>query len=103
MSVATRIIINFLAHQHKARGRKTRLDIQNYGRSGNLLCYNVVVVIIIIEIKFLFKNPKFHSANQGASQAGKSSNQEGTKVNIEVNGRVLKNLGTCTCCNTRHR
>jgi len=33
----------FLAHQHKATGRKTRLDIQNYGRNGNLLCYHVVV------------------------------------------------------------
>ena len=28
----------FLAHQHKATGRKSRLDIQNYGCNGNLLC-----------------------------------------------------------------
>ena len=33
----------FKAHQHKAAGRKTRLDIQNYGCNGNLLCdYGVV-------------------------------------------------------------
>ena len=35
--------IIFLAHQHKATGRKTRLDIQNYGCNGNLLCYHGVV------------------------------------------------------------
>ena len=28
----------YYAHQHKAAGRKTRLDIQNYGCNGNLLC-----------------------------------------------------------------
>jgi len=33
----------YLAHQHKAAGRKTRLDIQNYGFNGNLLCYHGVV------------------------------------------------------------
>jgi len=33
------IIIIIRAHQHKAAGRKTRLDIQNYGYNGNLLCY----------------------------------------------------------------
>jgi len=32
------IIIIILAHQHKAAGKKTRLDIQNYGCNGNLLC-----------------------------------------------------------------
>jgi len=31
------------AHQHKAAGRKTRLDIQNYGCNGSLLCYHGVV------------------------------------------------------------
>jgi len=37
------LISLFLAHQHKAAGRKTRLDIQNYGCNGNLLCdYGVV-------------------------------------------------------------
>ena len=36
-------IIIFLAHQHKAAGRQTRLDIQNYGCNGNLLCYHGVV------------------------------------------------------------
>ena len=36
-------IITFLTHQHKAAGRKTRLDIQNYGCNGNLLCYHGVV------------------------------------------------------------
>jgi len=33
----------FLAHQHKAADRKTRLDIQNYGCNGNLLCDDGVV------------------------------------------------------------
>jgi len=33
----------FKVHQHKAAGRKTRLDIQNYGCNGNLLCYHGVV------------------------------------------------------------
>ena len=37
------IIIIISAHQHKAAGRKTRLDIQNYGCNGNLLCYHGVV------------------------------------------------------------
>ena len=37
------IITIFKAHQHKAAGRKTRLDIQNYGCNGNLLCYHGVV------------------------------------------------------------
>jgi len=32
----------FLAHQHKAAGRKTTQDIQNYGCNGNLLCYHGV-------------------------------------------------------------
>ena len=32
-----------LSHQHKAAGRKTRIDIQNYGCNGNLLCYHGVV------------------------------------------------------------
>ena len=31
------------AHQHKAAGGKTGLDIQNYGCNGNLLCYHGVV------------------------------------------------------------
>jgi len=29
--------------QYKKVGRKTRLDIQNYGCNGNLLCYHGVV------------------------------------------------------------
>jgi len=33
----------FKAQEHKAAGRKTRLDIQNYGCNGNLLCYHGVV------------------------------------------------------------
>ena len=37
------IIIIISAHQHKAAGRKTRLDIQNYGCNGNLLCDHGVV------------------------------------------------------------
>jgi len=37
------IIIIFKAHQHEAAGRETRLDIQNYGCNGNLLCYHGVV------------------------------------------------------------
>jgi len=36
-------IIIFLTHQHKAAGRKTRLDIQNYGCNGSLLCDHGVV------------------------------------------------------------
>jgi len=32
------IIIYTPAHQDKATGKKTRLDIQNYGCNGNLLC-----------------------------------------------------------------
>jgi len=44
-SKMTIIIITILikAHQHKATGRKTRLDMQNYGCNGNLLCYHGVV------------------------------------------------------------
>jgi len=38
----------FLAHQHKAAGRKTRLDIQNYGCNGNLLYIVYTIIIIII-------------------------------------------------------
>jgi len=37
------LLLLFLAHQHKAAGRKTRLQIQNYGCNGNLLCYHGVV------------------------------------------------------------
>jgi len=47
------IIIIFKAHQHKAAGRKTRLDIQNYGCNGNLLCYHGVVE----RNRFLFAEP----------------------------------------------
>jgi len=32
-----------LSHQHRAARRITRLDIQNYGCNGNLLCYHGVV------------------------------------------------------------
>ena len=36
--------LSFLAHQHKAAGGKTRLDIQNYGCNGNLLfSYHMIV------------------------------------------------------------
>jgi len=37
------IFIIFKAHQHKAAGRKTRLDIQNYHCNGSLLCCRGVV------------------------------------------------------------
>ena len=37
------LVYTFLAHQHKAAGRKTRLDIRNYGCNGNLLCDHGVV------------------------------------------------------------
>jgi len=37
------LLLFFKAHQHKAAGRKIRLDIQNYGCNGNLLCYHGVV------------------------------------------------------------
>jgi len=31
----------------KNAGRKTRLDIQNYGCNGNLLCYHIIIIIIM--------------------------------------------------------
>ena len=37
------LLLFFLAHQHKAAGRKTRLDIQNYGCNGKLLSDHGVV------------------------------------------------------------
>ena len=38
------LLLFFLeAHQHKATGRKTRLDIQNYGCNSKLLCDHGVV------------------------------------------------------------
>ena len=42
MKVLYKYIYYFLARQHKATGRKTRLDIQNYG-NDNLLCDHGVV------------------------------------------------------------
>ena len=36
-------LVPFCVHQHTAAGRKTRLDIQNYGCNGNLLCDHGVV------------------------------------------------------------
>jgi len=33
----------YLSNQHKAAGRKTRLDIQNYGCNDNLVCDHGVV------------------------------------------------------------
>ena len=36
---------------HKAAGRKTRLDIQNYGCNGNLLCDHGVVTGIITDCR----------------------------------------------------
>ena len=38
-----RRVAEIIVHQHKAASRKTRLDIQNYGCNGNLLCYDDVV------------------------------------------------------------
>ena len=35
--------IIIFAHQNKAAGRKIRLDVQNYGCNGNLLCDHGVV------------------------------------------------------------
>jgi len=43
------IIIIFKAHHHKAAGRKTRLDIQNYGCNSYLIYYHSVIIIIINE------------------------------------------------------
>ena len=37
------VLLLFFAHQHKAAGRKTRQDIQNYGSNVNLLCDHGVV------------------------------------------------------------
>jgi len=42
-SIIIAIIFIFKAHQHKAAGRKTRLNVQNYGCNGNLLCDHGVV------------------------------------------------------------
>jgi len=54
------IIIIFEAHQHKAAGRKTRLDIRNYGCNGNstpkqplsllllLIAYAVLTTVYIL-------------------------------------------------------
>ena len=36
----------FQAHQHKASGRKTRLDIENCGCNGSLLCDHDVVLLL---------------------------------------------------------
>jgi len=45
------IIIIIIAHQHKAVGMKTRIDIQNYRCNGNLLCDHVYE---IVNKKFFF-------------------------------------------------
>jgi len=37
------LLLLFKVHQHKAAGRKTRLDVQNYGCNCNLLCYHGVL------------------------------------------------------------
>jgi len=42
------ITTTFLAHQHKAAGRKTRLDIQNYGCNGNLLVLLLLLQDLVI-------------------------------------------------------
>ena len=44
-SVYIIIIIIFKAHQHKAAGGKTRLDLQNYGCNGSFLCNHGVMEI----------------------------------------------------------
>jgi len=62
------ILLVFLAHQHKATGRKTRLDIQNYGCNGNFLCYHgavsydpidFVAVILKVILVNLLADPNF--------------------------------------------
>jgi len=42
------IITIFEAHQHKAAGRKTRLDIQNYGCNGN---YFLKLLLLLFYMK----------------------------------------------------
>jgi len=62
----------------------------NFNILGTGLCS--LLTPLLFEVKFLFKNLnnlEFYSANQCLP-----SYQEGTKVNIEVNVRVLKNLVT---------
>jgi len=39
------IIIIFLAHQHKAAGRKTRLDIQNYYYYNNNRRFTAIIQV----------------------------------------------------------
>ena len=47
ISLLLLLLLFFLAHQHKAAGRKTRLDIQNSGCNGSLLCYHGVVLLLL--------------------------------------------------------
>ena len=39
------ITIIIIAHQHKAAGMKTSIDIQNYRCNGNLLCDHVYEIV----------------------------------------------------------
>ena len=50
------LFFKFLAHQHKAAGKKTRLGIQNYGCNGNLLCYHGVVLLLLLLSLLKFQN-----------------------------------------------
>ena len=47
-AISLLLLLFFKAHQHKATGRKTRLDIQNYGCNGNLLCYHGALLLLFI-------------------------------------------------------
>jgi len=58
------IIIIFKAHQHEAAGRKTRLDIQNYGCNSNLLCYHGIVLLLFLHFCMLFIIIFFDSGTQ---------------------------------------
>jgi len=73
------IVIIFVAHQHKAACRKARLDIQNYGCNGNLLCDHGVVF-----------NVPCVSHKDDESQAPICSEPENTRETIKIKTSVRR-------------
>ena len=89
----------YLAHEHKATGRKTRLDIQNYGCNGNLLCYHGVVertrissFIIILILIFLI----LMVAGQGLLNF-LNSTQLRPDHNLRQGGVLAQHVGRYSC------